>query len=88
MTTHLDEYKLNEALVHIWGEIKEADQKVNLEKPWELTGEKAKVVLLDLIKRIQHIAYNLQPFLPESSEKILKQFSGQIKSSAPLFPRI
>lgn len=95
MTKHLDEFKFNEALFHIWSEITDADKKVNLEKPWELKGEKVKEVLQDLVKRIQHIAFNLQPFLPETAEKILKQFSpiksgfsGQIKSDKPLFPRI
>lgn len=88
MTKHLEGFKFNEALFHIWGEITEADKKVNLERPWELEGEKLKQVLEDLVKRIQHIAFNLQPFLPETSEKILKQFSGQIKSDKPLFPRI
>lgn len=88
MTIHLKEYRFNEALHHIWGEITAADKKVNLEKPWELSGEKAKQVLEDLIKRIQHIAFNLQPFLPQTAETILSQFSGQIKSASPLFPRI
>lgn len=88
MTIHLEEYKFNEALNHIWSEITIADKKVNEEKPWELSGEKLKEVLADLIKRIQHIAFNLQPFLPETSEKILKQFSGKIISAPPLFPRI
>ena len=88
MTVHLENYKFNEALSHIWGEITDADKKVNKEKPWELTGEKLNQVLLDLVARIQHIAFNLQPFLPETSEKILKQFSGKIKSGSPLFPRI
>lgn len=88
MTKPLLEFKFNEALNHIWSEITEADKKVNLEKPWELGEENVKEVLMDLVKRIQHIAFNLQPFLPETSEKILKQFSGQIKSAPPLFPRI
>ncbi|MBI4035614.1 methionine--tRNA ligase [Candidatus Daviesbacteria bacterium] len=88
MTTYLEQYKFNEALNHIWKEITEADKKVNEEKPWELSGEKLTEVLLDLVKRIQHIAFNLQPFLPETAEKMLTQFSGQVKSSAPLFPRI
>lgn len=88
MTVYLKEYRFNEALSHIWGEITEADKKVNQEKPWELSGEKLKEILVDLVKRIQHIAFNLQPFLPQTSEKILKQFSGQIKSATPLFPRI
>lgn len=88
MTKHLEEYRFNEALNHIWGEIADADKKINKEEPWKLTGEKLKEVLLDLVKRIQHIAFNLQPFLPETAEKILKQFSGQIKSEKPLFPRL
>ncbi len=82
------EFKFNEAIAVIWKLITEADKKVNEEKPWELEGEKAKVVLEDLVKRIQAIAFNLQPFLPQTAEKILKQFSGQIKSQPPLFPRI
>jgi hypothetical protein len=41
-----------------------------------------------LSKQIRTIAHNLQPFLPETSEKILKQFSGKIKAGQPLFPRI
>jgi methionyl-tRNA synthetase len=88
LETPLKEFKFNECLQHIWSEIQSADKKVNEEKPWELEGEKAKEVLLDLVQRIQHIAFNLQPFLPETSEKILNQFSGEIKSSAPLFPRL
>lgn len=88
MTVHLENYKFNEALNHIWEEITEADKKINEEKPWEITGEKLKEVLVDLVKRIQHIAYNLQPFLPETAQKILTQFSGQIKSAPALFPRL
>jgi methionyl-tRNA synthetase len=88
MLKHLEQFKFSEALGHIWEEIQKADKKVNEEKPWELEGEKAREVIEDLVKKIQHIAYNLQPFLPETSEKILKQFSGEIKSSAPLFPRL
>lgn len=84
----IQEFKFNEAISVIWNKISEADKKVNEEKPWELEGDKAKEVLLDLVKRIQEISFNLEPFLPETAEKILKQFSGPIKASTPLFPRI
>lgn len=84
----MGEFKFNEAIAVIWALITEADKKINQEKPWELSGEKLKEVLLDYVKRIQAIGFNLQPFLPETAEKILKQFSGQIKSAPPLFPRI
>lgn len=88
ITKYLEEFKFNEALSFIWSQITEMDKKINEEKPWELHGEKLTKVLEDYITKIQVIAFNLQPFLPETSEKILKQFSGQIKSGPLLFPRI
>ncbi len=84
----LSEFKFNEALFYIWNKITKADKEINIKKPWELSPEDAKPVLEDLVKKIQNIAFNLQPFLPETSEKILKQFSGHIKSAPALFPRL
>lgn len=83
-----EEFKFNEALGYIWREIAEVDKKINQEKPWELTGEKAKHALEEYVKKIQQIGFNLQPFLPQTAEKILNQFSGKIKASESLFPRI
>lgn len=85
---HLIEYRFGDSVEHLSREITVANKNVNDEKPWELEGEKAKEVLLDLVRKIQHIAFNLQPFTPESSERILKQFTGKIKTADPLFPRI
>lgn len=84
----LENYKFNEALSYIWNEISDTDKLINLQKPWELKGEQLEVALKELILHIKQIAYNLRPFLPETSEKILSQFSGEIKSTSPLFPRI
>lgn len=84
----VENYKPNEALTYLWTKISEADKKINEERLWELEEEKAKPVLEDLVKRIQEIAFNLKPFLPQTSEKILTQFTGKIKSSQALFPRI
>ncbi len=84
----IQSFKFNEGLSFIWSKISEADKKINEEKPWELEGEKAKEVLTDLIEKIRQIAYNLTPFLPETAEKILAQYSAEIKTTPPLFPRI
>ena len=84
----LEKYEFNNALSVIWSWIQAADQKINQEKPWELDEEKAKPVLEELVTTIQKVAQNLQPFLPDTSEKILKQFIGEIKSQQSLFPRI
>ncbi len=77
----------NAALEHLWNEIREADKFVNEQRPWEQNGEDLIKTLEVLVEKIQHVAFNLQPFLPQASEKILDQFSGEIKSSESLFPR-
>ena len=88
----LSEYKFNDALSIIWGKITRLDKFINDEKPWELAknqNQRLKSVLEHSVDQIQEIANLLGPFLPETSEKILRQFEvSEIKSAAPLFPRI
>ncbi|MBI3397351.1 methionine--tRNA ligase [Candidatus Woesebacteria bacterium] len=88
ISSALTNFEFNSALSWIWLDISKADKKINDERPWELDENKVKPILIDLIKRIQTIAFKLKPFLPETSEKIEKIFEGpEIKSSSPLFPR-
>jgi methionyl-tRNA synthetase len=85
----LDEYKFNEALQSIWVLIADTDKKINEIKPWTLKERELETVLESLVKRIQEIGFNLQPFLPETAEKILAHFSKEkITAIEPLFPRI
>lgn len=84
----LQDFKFNEVLDFIWSLIRDADKKINDDKPWELSKENSQSILKSLVDSILQIAYNLQPFLPQTAEKILKQFTGKIVSGKPLFPRI
>ena len=85
----LKNYRFDEALGWLWEVLKKTDQLIELEKPWALSGEKLKEVLEKLVLQVRLAGYNLQPFLPETAEKILVQFKGpRIESGAPLFPRI
>ncbi len=84
----LSQYQFNDALSSQWREIAKADKEINDTKPWKLSQHEAKPILEKIAQRIVTIAYNLQPFLPETSQKILQRFSGEIKSTAPLFPRL
>ena len=63
---------------------------LSIEKiPGEVGQEiELKEVLDELVSLILDVAYNLQPFLPETSKNILGQFSGKVVSQKPLFPRI
>ncbi len=87
--TSLNKYRFDEALKIIWKEVAETDQFINSEEPWKLAGQDLEKVLVHLVGHIRSIAFNLKPFLPETSEKIEKQFEGpKIKSEPPLFPRL
>lgn len=85
----LAKFQFDEALSSIWKEIGFCDKLIDREKPWELKGKKLEVVLQKLVAEIRQISFNLKPFLPETAEKIEKQFKGpKIKSEKPLFPRL
>lgn len=85
----LDDFRFDEAIKVIWNWISDLDRLIEEQKPWTLEGEKLNEVLKIDIEKLRQIALALQPFLPETAEKILKQFAGpKIKSGAPLFPRI
>lgn len=87
---HLDVFKFDEAIKVIFEKyITALDQKINKEEPWKLQGKDLEVFLKDAVRIIRTISFNFSPFLPETAEKIEKQFKGpKIKSKAPLFPRI
>jgi len=85
----LEEFRFNEALVLIWQKVTEANKKIDAEKPWTLIGKELDKVLRPLIDQIIVIGYLLKPFMPETADKIIKQFSAsKIISQSPLFPRI
>ncbi len=81
----LEEFKFNEALIAIWDLISFCDRYIEKERPWE-KSKKQKQVISNLLLAISEIAKLLEPFLPEASEKILKQL--KTKKGKPLFPRI
>lgn len=85
----VDRWDFNGAMEYIWVQIKQADTLINEREVWKLEGEEKKKVLIDLVNRLRQIGTDLSPFLPETTEKILKIFAGpDIKKSEILFPRL
>ena len=101
----IENYKFDEVLKLLWGDteivkqyiddeitkknIKYIDQYINNKQPWTLKGEERTKVVQVAVDVIRYLSVRLKPFLPETAEKIEKQFKGpKIKSEAPLFPRI
>ena len=85
----LTEFKFDEALKFIWEKISQTDHYLDEKKPWLLKENEIGGICSNLVQRIQEISVLLTPFLPETTEKIKKQFQGpRIKSEKPLFPRL
>lgn len=82
-------YDLNQALVAVLSKVTQVNLYIDSQKPWQLPhGEGLENVLKHCSKEICEIGQLLQPFLPNTAEIILKQFTGVVKSQQPLFPRI
>ncbi|MBU1070919.1 methionine--tRNA ligase, partial [Patescibacteria group bacterium] len=85
----LESFEFDKALGLIWDEIRKADKLINEKEVWKLEGEKKKEVLTTLINQIRQIGVDLQPFLPETAKKIIKQFAGpKIVRGENLFERL
>ena len=90
----LEEFKFNEALAAIWELISFGDNYINQTAPWKIEDEKVKnKVIFNLVVLLKEISELLQPFLPQTSEKILKNIkvlgkAVKVKKGEILFPRI
>jgi len=90
----IEQFKFNEALNAIWDLISFGDNYVNKNKIWAIKDEKIKSQkILDLVVILKNTAEMLAPFLPATSEKILKniKISKNILKTTKgeiLFPRI
>lgn len=81
----LKDFKFNEALVAIWEIIGNFDRHIEREEPWK-GGKNAIQVVSDSLFALKEICTLLQPFLPETSERILSQIEKRKKEI--LFPRL
>jgi methionyl-tRNA synthetase len=89
VSRYIESYEFDKALNIIWNEIRKADVFINERAVWNLKGSQKDAAVANLINRIGQIAYDLQPFLPETSKAISEQFrNGKVKVGKPLFPRL
>jgi len=86
-------FRHDEGLDLLWQKIAELNREIEQRKPWASLqyGESAAVQaqVAAWLQSVGWIARNLEPFLPETADKILRAIRCQpLKNVAPLFPRI
>jgi len=89
----IDTFHFDIALKYIWSIISELDKFIDKKEPWVLAKDEKKKELEEILSKsaagIISVAELLEPFLPETSEKIIKIFfQKKIKKGKPLFPRL
>jgi len=82
----IEEFKFNESLIAIWELIGFCDKLIEKERPWERSNKQLSIIY-NLLSILANIAKMLQPFLPETSDKILEQ-TKKVEKGKPLFPKI
>jgi methionyl-tRNA synthetase len=79
----LADYRFNEALAAIWKLVGFCDRYIEAKQPWK-TGDKA--ALINLLAALAEIGNLIEPFLPETSQKIKELLAG--RETGILFPRL
>ena len=84
-TKALEEFKFNDALKAVWELISYCDKYINDTRPWQKEKGNERIIS-DVIFALEKIAVLLQPFLPETAEKVAGQIKNKPKEA--LFPRV
>ncbi len=87
--TLMDLWEIDKAFKWIIEQVSLTDQFLSEQKPWLQTGAEQLATLQAAIDKIRIIAVHLQPFLPETADRIKNHFADQkITALSPLFPRL
>ena len=89
----LDDCRFDRALDDVWDQVRGLNQYIDEEKPWVLAGkgddDHLREVLAYQVSSLLNIAMLLEPFLPETAEKIKATFKdGEVHmTETTLFPK-
>ena len=87
---HIDAFEFNQAMDHLWFRIQSLDGLIQEQKPFEVikTNKEAGQKQLNyLLTQLAEIAVLLEPFMPDTSKKIIEAIRAN-KKPENLFPRI
>ncbi|MCX7955861.1 MAG: methionine--tRNA ligase [Patescibacteria group bacterium] len=82
-----DNFEFNLVLEYLWKKIKNLNKLIDDFAPWKKTKNERKDFLIKSFDVLNNIAFNLQPFIPQTAEKILSITKNKIKKITPLFPK-
>ena len=69
----ISEFRFHHALDAIWHVVEESNAYVNATEPWKQTPDRKMTILYNLLESIRFIAILSEPFIPNTSRKIIAQ---------------
>ena len=85
----MDKFEFNEAISFIWQKVQTTDRHITESEPYRVVktdAVKGKILIQFLVQDIYEIGKMLEPFMPETSKKVLTAVAEN-KKPANLFPR-
>ncbi|MFZ2500588.1 MAG: methionine--tRNA ligase [Minisyncoccia bacterium] len=86
----VEAFQFNSAMDLIWADIQALDERITREKPFAVVKEdpeRGKEIIKDLVRKLGDISHALSPFMPTTSETILRAVREN-KKPDNLFPRL
>lgn len=87
---HMDQLEYAQALTDVWELVKRANKYIEESAPWALfkAGDHARVntIMYHLLEVLRLVAAYLQPFMPDTTPRILEQLGYENKEQAMTFP--
>jgi len=99
----MENFRPDKALEVIWSFIRSCNRYINEKEVWRLSGEELSNALYNLLEALRVISILIEPFMPETAEKIREQlgvgkqswkdckfkpFKGKPKKGEPLFKKV
>ena len=82
----MEEKQIHMALSETWRYVQEINRYINKEKPWESNNKEE--ILYTVLDSLRIVTILLNPFIPETTEKISKQLNFEIKSLKDCKPNL
>ena len=79
--------KVGKSGENIWNNVKGINKSIDEFEPWKKSKVQRKEFIQKTLKEINTIGIKLQPFLPNTAEKIIKATESNIKKIKALFPK-
>lgn len=78
ISAHMENLETHGALAEIFSFVSACNKYVNDKEPWKLDGKEAQKVLYSVLDSVRVIATLLQPFMPQTAQKIAGQLNVKI----------